>query len=84
MQLAFVHDSHFAVTLPEQDPEVNLDRRVARIRIGGPLHVAHAAPFEVAASVVSARLEGLAHLVGHEQGDAAGPAVDEGCLHRRP
>ena len=84
MQLALVHDAHFAVTFPEQDPEVNLDGRVARIGVGGPLHVAHASAFEIAASVVRARLEGLAHLIGHEQGDASGPAVDEGCLHCRP
>jgi hypothetical protein len=39
MGLAFVLDPHDPLFVAEQDSEVNLNGRVARVRICGPLHV---------------------------------------------
>ena len=71
--------------LVEDDGVVDLERRVARIRVGRPLEVAERAPVgAVVTAVVRARREGLAGAVGHEERDAARPGVREGGAHAGP
>ncbi len=84
MGLAFMHDSHHAQFVTEQDSEVNQDRGVARVWVCGPLHVANAAVLSIVATVVCTWNKGFTQLIWHEQGNASRPAVNKCRLHDRP
>ena len=77
-----MHDAHGALLISEQDAEINLNRCVGRIRIGGPLNVTHTAPCRVVPSVIRGRDKAFAHFVGDEYGYATWTAVLECGLHQ--
>ena len=79
--MAFMQNAYSALFVSEENPKVNQNCCVARIRIGGPLHVAHAAPRSVVPSVIRARNKAFAHFVGYEQSNATWAAMLQCGLH---
>lgn len=65
----------FAPAAAKHDGEVHHIGVVGRIRVDDPLQEPDAASLGVASALVRALLERLPDEVGHEQCDAAGPAV---------
>ena len=76
LDVMVVDDARLLSRLTQKHREVDLVRRVRRVRVGHPFEVAQrSAVVTVVTAVRGAQGERLARVVRHEDGDAAGPRV---------